>query len=286
MRIYLLAASTALLAAPAFAADTTHVPAAPVDPVPVYESDMRGSQDHWEGAYVKGQIGYMWNDFRGATYAVTGGTSHLGGELDNSWFAGVGVGYQINPYLRTELMFDYMFNTDFTGSTTGLCGAGGGGLVPCTSTDTATWNAYTLMASAYVDLDFWSHSSAWGHIVPFVGAGIGGTYGNWSTLTNTACQDADPTICETFYHEGESGWRFAWQVEAGASYYFRCDFAGEASYRYRRIENGGMFGYASSTGPGWDNGIGVQSVNVGLRYYPGRDCEPPYVPPVVPPVYK
>ena len=282
MRIYVLAATAAVLAAPALAAD-----AVPADPVPVYQSDMRGSVADWEGLYVKGQLGYLWNDFRGATYSVSGGTADLDGELDDSWYAGVGVGYQINPYLRTELMFDYMFDTDFTGSTVGLCGAGGGGLVACTSTDTSTWNAYTLMASVYVDLDFWSAGSAsgsgWGYIVPFIGGGIGGTYGDWDPLTNTACQTADPTICETFTHPGESGWRFAWQLEAGASYYFRCDFAGEASYRYRRIEGGPMFGYQAFTGPGWDDGIGVQSVNVGLRYYPGRDC---YVPPVVPPVYK
>ncbi|MEM6461667.1 MAG: outer membrane beta-barrel protein [Pseudomonadota bacterium] len=285
MRIYVLAATTALMAAPAFAADTFVPP--PADPVPVYHKDMRGSKNYWDGLYLKGQIGYLWNDFRGATYAVTGGTNHLSGELDDSWFAGVGVGYQINPYLRTELMFDYMFDTDFTGSTVGQCGAGGVfPLVDCTSTDTTTWNAYTLMASVYVDLDFWSHKSAWGHIVPFVGGGIGGTYGSWDTLSNVACQVANPTICEEIYHEGDSDWRFAWQVEAGAAYYFRCDFAGEASYRYRRIHGGPMFGYAASTGPGYDDGLEVQSVNLGLRYYPGRDCTPEVHIPPAPVVYK
>ncbi|MCY6379321.1 outer membrane protein [Hoeflea prorocentri] len=287
MRVFLLATTAALAVTPVFAADTpVAVPA--VEPQPVHYGEMRGSHDPWEGFYVKGQVGYLWPEFRGATYAVTGGTSGFEtGELDNTWAAGIGAGFQVNRYLRTELMFDYIFDSDFYGSTVGQCGVGpGGALVDCTSTDTTSWNAYTLMASLYVDLDFWEHHSAWGHIVPFVGGGIGGSYVNWDRLNNTACEIADPTNCETIYHEGESSWRFAWQVEAGASYYFRCDFAGEASYRYRRIGEGGMFGYASSTGPGHDQGINVQSVNLGLRYYPGRDCEPPYVPPHVPPVYK
>lgn len=288
MRVFLLAATTALAVTPVFAADApVVVPAA--EPQPVHYGEMRGSHDPWEGFYVKGQVGYLWNDFRDATYAVTDGTNQLTGELDDSWFAGVGVGYQVNRYLRTELMFDYMFDSDFNGSTRGVCNyTDPGDFVPCTSADTTSWSAYTLMASAYVDLDFWEYHSAWGHIVPFVGGGIGGSYGSWDTLRNVACEDGAPTACRTFYHEGESDWRFAWQVEAGASYYFRCDFAGEASYRYRRIEQGGMFDFApvATTGPGWDDGINVQSVNLGLRYYPGRDCEPPYVPPHVPPVYK
>lgn len=288
MRVFLLAATTALAVTPVFAADTpVVVPAA--EPQPVHYGEMRGSHDPWEGFYVKGQIGYQWNDFRDATYAVTEGTNQLTGELDDSWFAGVGAGFQVNRYLRTELMFDYIFDSDFNGSTVGECGVGippGPVLVDCVSTDTTSWNAYTLMASLYVDLDFWEHYSAWGHIVPFVGGGIGGSYVNWDTLTNVACEVGNLTNCETITHGGENSWRFAWQVEAGASYYFRCDFAGEASYRYRQIGEGAMFGYANSTGPGNDHGIHVQSVNLGLRYYPGRDCEPPYVPPHVPPVYK
>ncbi|WP_419908811.1 outer membrane protein [Hoeflea sp.] len=288
MRAYLIAATTALVASPALAADT--IPTPTPEPVPVYHSEMRGTthvaDGDWSGVYVKGQVGYVWPAIRGATYAVAGGTGIFAThDVDNTWTAGVGAGYQINRYLRTELMFDYIFDSDFTGSTFGGCGVLPAG--PCVSTDLATWNAYSLIASVYVDLDFWGHGSAWGHFVPYVGGGIGGSYVNWSDLQNTSCEVADPTNCDpTIYHEGHGSWRFAWEVGAGGSYYFRCDFAAEAGYKYRRIEGGSFFGVAAGAGPGWDSGFSAHMVNAGLRYYPGRDCEPPYEPPVVPPVYK
>ncbi|MEX3010406.1 outer membrane protein [Hoeflea sp. TYP-13] len=287
MRIYVLAATTALVAAPAWAADTIQTPA-PVDPVPAYDAGLRGSSyvssGGWDGFYVKGEVGYLWPELRGSNYAVTGGTSGFATtDLDDTWSAGIGAGYQINRYLRTELMYSYIFDSDFTGATYGSCGVA----ASCVSTDLTSWNAYSLIASVYVDLDFWSSGSAYASFVPFVGGGIGGTYVNWDTLSNTACDVTNPASCDpTTYHGGESSWRFTWELTAGLSYKFRCDFVGEAAYTYQRISEGAMFGYAASTGPGYDEGFNIQSVNLGLRYYPGRDCEPPYVPPVVPPVYK
>ena len=292
MRVYLIAATTALVAAPAWAADT--IPTPTPEPVPVYHSEMRGTthvaDGDWSDVYVKGQVGYMWTDLDGVDYAVGGVTSTFAThDIDDTWTVGVGAGWHLNRYLRTELMFNYDFDSDFNGSTLGDCGVTpvGAPSPSCVSTDYASWHAYSLIASLYVDLDFWEHHSAWGHIVPFVGGGIGGAYVNWSNLQNTSCLIATSTTCDpTITHEGESEWRFAYELAVGVAYHFRCDFAAEASYKYRNYSGGAMFGNAAGGGPGWDGGFDLQTVNAGLRFYPGRDCDPPYEPPYVPPVYK
>lgn len=282
MRIYLLAASTALLAAPALAADPTQVAAA--DPVPVYEADMRGSTDVARGGYLKGSLGYMWTDLDGVDYAVGGFTGTFDTyDVDDTWTIGFGGGWHLNRYLRTELMFNYDFDSDFIGSTAGGCGVA----VSCVSTDVSSWDAYSLIASLYVDLDFWSTGSAYGSFVPFIGGGIGGAYVSWNDLNNQSCEVGNPANCDPeITHEGESEWRFAYELAAGVAYNFSCDLTAEAAYRYRNYAGGAMFGNNLGGGPGYDGGFEMQTVNVGLRFYPGRDCEPEYVPPYVPPVYK
>ncbi len=56
-------------------------------------------------------------------------------KLDDNLTLGGGVGYQVNNYLRTDVTLDYLFKSDFKGSTRGDCGGCGPGFtaVPATS---------------------------------------------------------------------------------------------------------------------------------------------------------
>lgn len=258
------------MASPALAADPYYPPVEEAPPPVV-------TQVAFSGWYLRGDIDYHWTDFRGATYDLP--YAHPGsygqfdyGDIDGSWSLGAGVGYQWNNYIRTDVTLDYLFDADFTGQTTGFCN---GGYI-CSSVDTTSYNAWLLLANAYVDL------GTWYGFTPYVGAGLGGAYVNWDTLTNT-------TDDGTFQHEGGSDWRFAYGVMAGASYCLTSNLLLDVGYRYSRIDGGEMFGYAYGAGPGYDDGLGINEVRGGLRYQFGGGspaCAPTTVAYEPEPVYK
>ncbi|MBO6551748.1 MAG: porin family protein [Roseitalea sp.] len=233
------------------------------------------------GWYIRGDVGYLWSDFRGADYltygaGVAGHPGLLEGELKGSLSVGGGVGYQISHYLRTDLTLDYNFKSDFTGTSSGTCTiVGGGGPAACSSTDTTGYHAWTLLANAYVDLGTYKG------ITPYVGAGLGGVYMKWDDLNNTIGPGFDQS--GTITHSGTSDWRFAYALMAGASYAVNHRLSVDLGYRYKHISGGRMFEYASATGPGFDRAINVHEVRAGLRYKFGESHQP-YTPP--PPVYE
>jgi opacity protein-like surface antigen len=267
----LAAALFALAGMPAFAADL-------VEPAPPPPPEIGG----W---YIRGDLDYHWSDFRGAdyiTYGVTccgeplpGSNSFTSGDLDGAFSLGGGVGYQINDYLRTDLTVDYWFDSDFSGSTAGTCGA-----VPCVSSDSTNVSTWLLLANAYADL------GTYYGFTPYVGAGIGGARVKWDNLNNTI--NGVTTV-----HEGDDNWRFAWALMAGTSYCLTDNLKLDVGYRFSHINGGRMFELAPAVGgagPGFDDGFNTNEARAGLRYdFGSNGCAPvpqpvPYEPPA--PVYK
>lgn len=272
VRRTILAASVAGLAAPAYAADPYYPPVEETPPPAVYEDVSYG------GWYLRGDVDYHWSKFRGGHYIRYGSPGEEGtfdtGKLKGALSLGAGLGYQINKHFRTDVTGDYWFKSDFSGSTTGVCGILN---EPCTSADSSSYKALLLLANAYVDL------GTWHKITPYVGAGIGGAWVKWDTLRNV--DDNGETE-----HGGGKGWRFAYALMAGASYCVTDNAKLDFGYRFSRLEGGRMFDYANNGGPGWDKGIDAHEVRGGLRYQFGKsDCAPkeayvPYEP--APAVYK
>lgn len=280
----LLGAALLAGAAPAMAADL-YVPPVIETPPPVYYEPEKPDFGGW---YIRGDLDYHFLGFRGGTYITYGcpgcgptpGTNSFDtGTLRSTFSAGGGIGYQVNRYFRVDLTGDYLFGSQFTGSTSGdTCGPGGG---PCTSTDTSTFSALLLLANAYAEL------GTWHRITPYLGAGLGGARVAWGDLTNVTDT--------TSVHAGATSWRFAWALMAGASYCLTDKFKLDVGYRYTRISGGRMFewgpaGAAIGAGPGFDAGIDVHEARAGLRYSFGGNpaCAPkehiPYEPQIA--VYK
>lgn len=269
----LLAALLAGVAGPALAADPYIEPIAP-EPVAPYVGPVSEDYGGW---YIRGDVDYHWSKFRGADYILYGAPGQQGrldGDLKGALSLGLGVGYQIDKNFRVDLTGDYLFKSDFDGSTRGFCGGG----QPCVSRDRTSYQALLLLANAYVDL------GTWHGITPYVGAGIGGAHVKWDDLIN---DDDDGS----FRHNGGKGWRFAYAAMAGASYCLTDRAKLDVGYRFAHIDGGRMFGYSTNAGPGYDRGINIHEVRGGVRYQFGgtSDCGPapePYIPPVEPPVYK
>lgn len=229
-------------------------------------------QETSSGWYLRGDLGYGFNDFDGVEFYQGNNTASKSrfdrSELRDAFTLGAGVGYQVNNYLRTDLTFDYLFKSKFEGSTSGTCGTVTG---PCTSKDRTSMRAYSLLANAYVDL------GTYGYVTPYVGAGIGGTYVKWDKLRNTSCSDTGLGCDPETHHGGKGNWRFTYALMAGATIDVTCNLKADVGYRYRHVQGGDMFGYANNGGPGNDKGFDVHEARVGARYTFGG-CEQPYVP--------
>ncbi|MDL2409067.1 porin family protein [Rhizobium calliandrae] len=279
MKTLIGAAAVLLVGTSAFSADLYTPP--PAAPEVVSQSS---------GWYLRGDVGYVFTDLRGANY-FQGSNSNMhdfdSASLDDTWSLGGGVGYQVNNYLRTDVTLDYLFKSDFHGSTSGDCGGCGPGFtaVPATSHDVASLTAYSLLANAYVDI------GTYGIFTPYVGGGLGGTYVKWDKLKNTSCSDDNPGSCdETVTHNGRGGWRFTYALMAGTSIDLSCNLKADVGYRYRHIEGGDMFGFAENGGPGYDKGLNLHEARIGARYTFGGCQTASYMPPAeIPPqpaVYK
>ncbi|PYB73155.1 MULTISPECIES: outer membrane protein [Rhizobium] len=277
--IFAVAAAALLASSVAHAADLYQP-----EPQPAYVDAPEVTVAEASGWYLRGDLGYNFNKLRGAEFFQ--GSNDTVGEFNtasikDSFTVGAGVGYQVNSYLRTDLTFDYMFKSDFNGSTTGGGAGFGACAVTCTSSDLASMKAYTLMANAYVDL------GSYAYFTPYVGAGIGGSYVKWDKLRNTSCADDGSGCDTTVEHGGKGSWRFAYQLMAGASIDVTCNVKADIGYQFRHTLGGDMFGYASNGGPGYDKGYYSHGIHAGARYVFGG-CEQPvaYEPPVEPIVYK
>ena len=278
----ILAATTAALLASsaAFAADVYQP-----EPQPAYVDAPEVAVSEASGWYLRGDLGYSFNKMRGAKFfqgdSSADEVNFTTASIKDSFWVGGGVGYQVNNYLRTDLTFDYMFKSDFRGSTVGGNSGGGACAVACTSEDLSALRAYSLMANAYIDL------GTYAYFTPYIGGGIGGSYVKWDKLRNTSCPDGGGVCDDTVEHGGKGSWRFAYQLMAGASIDVTCNVKADLGYRFRHTMGGDMFGYASNGGPGYDKGFYSHSVHAGARYVFGG-CEQPvaYEPPPSLPVYK
>jgi len=256
-RILAFASVLAMLSAQANAADLYQPEPAPQ----VVEQPVVAAASGW---YLRGDVSYDIVNMKGAHYFQ--GSNRLvndfdSAELDNTANIGVGIGYQVNDYFRVDKTFDYMFSSDFRGSTSGTCGG-----ARCSSKDVSSFSAYSLMANAYVDI------YKWGIFTPYVGFGLGGTHVSWDSLKNTI--DGDTTT-----HKGKDSWRFTYAVMAGTSVDINCQFKADLGYRYRHVSGGNMFGYKLNGGPGSDKGFDIHEVRSGVRYQFGDSCQTAYLPP-------
>lgn len=259
-RILAFASVLAMLSAQANAADLYQPEPAP----PVVEQPVVAAASGW---YLRGDVSYDIMDLKGAHYfADDSGNLYDfdSAKLDNTANLGVGIGYQVNDYFRVDKTFDYMFSSDFRGSTHGVCGSTG---QKCRSKDSSSFSAYGLMANAYVDI------YKWGMFTPYAGFGLGGTYVKWDKLTN---KDDDGS----FDHHGEGSWRFTYALMAGTAVDINCQFKADLGYRYRHVSGGNMFGFTNGAGPGYDKGLNIHEFRSGIRYQYGDACQTAYMPPV------
>ncbi len=254
-----IVSASAILASVYSAVAADIIPEPPVVELPPVEK--------FGGWYLRGDIGYAKSYVDGVSYfqgpTMTGAFEVH--DFDDSWMIGGGIGYQINDWFRVDWTANYYGEMDFTGSSAqNVVCVNVVAVGTCSYSDNGSFSATTLLANAYFDLGNYQG------FTPYVGFGIGGAYVNWGTLTNTEYEDANNANSWSDTHSGNSGWRFAYALHAGASYDFSAHLKLDAGYTFTNITGGGMFGFGSTSGlvgtQGYNDDIQIHAFKLGLRY--------------------
>lgn len=275
-------------------AQAADMPFAADAPAPVNE-EMFEWGSNW---YLRGDIGWQ-------HLTVPAISADLPNRTNDLFFGGLGFGYQVNEWIRTDLTVDR--------SVVRSNGAIGGIWCPyravplhnlngdpvgifadpnetCTKYADASLKRTTFMANAYVDLThFWGFT-------PYIGGGIGASYNQvQSSLTYYRNSDRgiwapdltipDGEVPRWIYLNGtrfptqlpfgptnwnlnrqRSNWQFAWNVMAGVAYDLTENLKIDVGYRYL---NAGRYASLPSFNAGYiapvSKDITSHEVRVGLR---------------------
>jgi opacity protein-like surface antigen len=192
--------------------------------------------------------------------------------FDSSPLAALGLGYQINNWLRVDGTGEYRSSAHFHGQQVDANNAG----ITLPDDYTASKSEWLFLANAYVDL------GTWWCVTPFVGAGVGTSRVSISNFMDTGATQSGATILSTTYFDNHSQWNFAWALYAGLSYQVTPAFNVEFTYRYVDLGSAqtgtphAFDGTAIPTSPFVFKDITSNDFMLGLRWKLG---EPAAVPP-------
>ena len=204
------AGAAALISSAAFAADLGAPPPVQFQP-PVQVAEQSG----W---YLRGDVGVGAQSFSSFNLEPAPPTPITVDQKDiqGASIAGVGIGYDLNSWLRFDVTGEYrtaaafkgIVGTQFTG---GVNGCLPGSANTCFDTYTGNFSAAVFMANAYLDL------GTWWCLTPYVGGGVGAAWDHISGVEDVTDQNLFFTG-HGFTNNDSSSWNFAWNVQAGLTY--------------------------------------------------------------------
>ena len=246
-RIALVACAWAAIAAPPAIAADIPPPPAPIPPV------------SFAGWYLRGDIGYSnqrVDSLDNALYATYDSVDTVNKEFDGAPYAGIGVGYRVNRWFRSDATIEYRSKSDFDGLDIAVIGPD---IVP--NNYTAEKSEWVAMLNAYVDL------YTWRGITPFIGAGIGASRNTIHGFT-----DVGVTVDSVAFGDTESEWNLAWALYAGLGFEVTPAFTIELAYRYLDLgdaESGDLIAFDGTNAidnPMIFEDLTSHDVRLGFRY--------------------
>lgn len=269
LKTFALAGALALGASAATAADLAYPPPPPPEPL-----GLKGTIS--SGFYLRGDIGvgsqsYDELDVKlngGPVIAAAGVTSFTTIKPDRGFaaFAGVGVGYQFNSYLRFDLTGEYR-GASFNGRDQLTYNNGGTNQTNVYRADIAT---FVGLANAYIDL------GTWNCLTPYLGAGIGFASHTVNGLSDNGInQNVGAQFGNVSYAYGNSASKtdVAWALMAGVSYDVTSNLKLDIGYRYLNMGDGPTIGLGGANGlltnPSSSvrfKGIDSHDVRIGMRW--------------------
>ncbi|MGE3148328.1 MAG: outer membrane protein [Pseudorhodoplanes sp.] len=265
--------------------------APPPPPPPVYAAPPAPSVSvqEFQGWYLRGDIGVTQQQVKSIDNALFAGASGFT-FLDEPSFGtgmmfGIGVGYQMNDWMRFDVTAEYRGKTEFHA----LDSFNNGGVVN-TNDYTANKREWLVLANAYVDFGtFWC-------VTPFVGVGVGVVD---TTISNY--RDRNDIANGGGWASSASKQNIAWALHAGLSYKVTNNFVVELGYRYLYLGDATTGDTINFDGTNFVNNpttfkdITSHDLKLGLRWMCCEPERPVYVapqpaymppPPPPPPVYQ
>jgi len=261
----------------AFAADLA--PVAPqMLPPPVEE---------FGGWYLRGDVGVGNQTFSDFEHTQTNSTFVWPAswridqkDIKDTAFIGFGVGYQWNPWLRTDVTGEYRMSSKgkAIGSYTEFCPGG-----RCFDVYDFDHQASVLLANVYIDL------GTWWCLTPFVGAGVGGARHVISSIHDLGVI-ADGSVGFGLADSDKTDWTFAWAVHAGLTYNVSNNLKLEFAYRYLNmgspdtpIVNCSAAGCAGAGPRAFYtlSDLTSHDLKIGMRWLLNEPAQPVYAPPPI-----
>lgn len=265
-------AMVAASATTALSADLAPAPLLAPPPPPVMDTGM-------SGLYLRGDVGVGHLGESSVSSVLTNTALPAvpdwrrdSARLGNVAFAGVGIGYQFNSFLRADLTAEFRTGSQYNGLFSYL------DATTCTTTPgnrcydryTSTVRSNVFLANSYIDL------GTWRGITPFVGAGIG-----------LASHKVDGILDQGWPNTGmgigrdKTSTKLAWALMAGLGFEVTRNLKMEIGYRYLNMgtATSGIIECQNTTSPCYNETqkFKMQShdVKVGFRYLLADDAPAP-----------
>lgn len=265
------------------------------------------------GWYLRGDVGVGEMDSDRFKYTDNpAGLTFRSKNFDSPIFGGIGIGYQVNSWLRFDVTGEYRGKTGFqTHDSYQNAGIGCGGFygqpagaVTCTNSgqnlNRGSVSSLVLMANAYLDL------GTWYGLTPFIGGGVGVTQNRVSGVVDTGYTQnvVTATTIPAIAPIGQTGTsptfgsaangnktNFAWALMAGVGYDVTQNLKLELSYRYLNLGKMTTGTYACAGGCGTTYALEARNLDshdfrFGMRWMLGGPTYAAAPPPAYPIVKK
>ena len=240
---------------------------------PAPRADMVEFASNW---YVRGDLAYAQETFPNiAPFAFGSSPSVL-----NTFSAGVGGGYKVNNWFRTDLILDYRSQIHAIGSAATPCftivtnppRSGNPVGTTCIDHSDNEIHRWDLLANGYLDL------GTWDGFTPYIGAGAGVTWARTNqsvnfTLNGLPCQASCGfitnggnvvTFADFDSSQSSISYRFAWALMAGVAIAITDHAQLDVGYRF--LDLGPITGISPVTGTTVTQRVRANEVRAGVRY--------------------
>src|SRR5262249_40081104 len=155
------------------------------------------------GWYLRGDVGMSNQQLKSLTNTdpASAAFSSHGLGFDSAPFFGVGVGYQVNNWLRFDVTTEYRGRANFHGSQSALIGGDLFG-----NNYSGSKSEWTSLANVYLDL------GTWWCVTPFIGAGVGASYNQISDFRDDGVHTSGGVaLPNSITYAADNGkWNLAW----------------------------------------------------------------------------
>jgi opacity protein-like surface antigen len=226
--------------------------------------------------YVRGDLAYAQETFPNISPFTFGSSP----SVLNTYSAGVGMGYKVNNWFRTDLILDYRSQIHAIGSGGTNCFINVDNPTPlqpnpqpetCTGHFDNEIRRWDLLANGYLDL------GTWDGFTPYIGAGAGVTWARINQSVNftfnglpcqASCGFTNGSNIVTFANfdrsQSQMNYHFAWAVMAGVAIAMTDHAQLDVGYRF--LDLGPITGISSVTGTSVTQRVRANEVRAGIRY--------------------